>query len=302
MFLIVDGENKTGKDTLIKALHKATNYKYPVINRWCMTSFVYGKYFKRDLDFNSYFNQDFKMRNDALLIYLTCPKEELLKRFIKHNEIESDENAKTVLKDYDELQTLFKVYLAMTPLKYIIVDTSLPIDTCVQQILEAIETFSKDLFKEVEKVSKHIELFGERVGNTKEIRDVNLQFSSNDIDCKCAMHIASSEEYKKERPEYYQIYASLNNLIRLKLQYFKNQDIQSRQFVYHADSCISFIQLLMRNNILEVYAVIRSSNVEKLLLEDCLGIHKIASWLNEQYFKCKEIKYNVNIKSAHIFI
>ena len=131
-FLIFDSGDKAGKDSLIAAFHKATGFKYSAINRWSGTNFSYGKFFNRKLDYNFYFNQDFKIKNDALLIYLEAPQEILEKRFKEHNEKDID------VKDYDRLKSHYEEYLKLTPLKFIRINTAEPIEKCVEKIKEFI--------------------------------------------------------------------------------------------------------------------------------------------------------------------
>ena len=49
MILIFEGADKVGKTTLIKAFHKLTNYKYPIIDRFTGTTWVYDKLFNRNV-------------------------------------------------------------------------------------------------------------------------------------------------------------------------------------------------------------------------------------------------------------
>ena len=75
----------------------------------------------------------------------------------------------------------------------------------------------------------------------------------------------------------------------------------TRRFVYAHDSCISMINCLIRNNRLNVFAVIRSSNARDILSYDLRFIVTLISEA-ESFFNTKidERVLNVTIHSAHI--
>jgi len=66
MILIFEGPDTSGKDTLIKLLHKKTNYKHQTINRFTASTFVYGLLFNRVINqaeifrIDKLFNKTFK--------------------------------------------------------------------------------------------------------------------------------------------------------------------------------------------------------------------------------------------------
>jgi len=293
-----EGTDKTGKDTLINNFHKATNYIYPCINRFSGTSFAYSKYHKRNLDCNIYPKIDFSVANSVILIYLyVSDKKIITQRFKKHNETDID------LKRLKELQKYYKEYLNLTPLRTLKLDTSkLTIKQCIKEIISFIKQIEKEsVINKVKSLEHHIKINGNVVDNTKEIQNVFINIKKvNESELICHLKEHNLLNYS-ELTEYSKIYTDLRNTIRLKTKYFKNQTLNSRQFVHHSDSCISFYQILKRNNTLFANVTIRSSNVSKMLLLDILGIYKIAKLLNEEYFKCKKIEINLNIMSAHIF-
>jgi hypothetical protein len=202
------------------------------------------------------------------------------------------------IKDYDKLKASYEIYLKGTPLYTVRINTDKSISETVKEIIQSIENFENESIKDKKlRLIKGLEYFGEIVNKTKELRDINFSYNKNNL-----KDISISEINEEEMPEYDTIYYSLKNTIRLKLNYFKNQTIDSRQFIYNSDSCISLFQVMKRNNILECFVKFRSCNIKENLLSDCIGIYKIASRLNNVFFDCEDIKINVNIGSAHIFI
>ena len=301
MFLIFEGANKSGKSSLIKAFHLSTNYKYSVIDRFSLTSYAFGKAQNRDLDYNSYFSQDLKLCNDAIIVYTYCDKETLRKRFIEHNEKDID-----LEKEYDTMKALYEEYLDKTPLFKVMIDTTQPIEDCVRLIKIAIEMFEKEpIENKVNRLIKTIELLGDKVSNTKELRDVELIYNHENTSTLKEYLYANKLYLESEEDEYNMIYYDLKNEIRLKLNYFKTQDINSRQFIYHGSSCISLVQLLLRNKVLEVHVTIRSSDTKKTLLNDIHALSKIAQKLRTEYFDSSyvpDIRYYLHLNNAHVYL
>ena len=96
--LAFDSPDKCGKDTLITAFHKATGYKYPVINRFTGTSMAYADFWNRDFDNKEYLDIEASLFDKIILIYLDCPNEILAKRFKEHDEKDLK------IKDIDKLK------------------------------------------------------------------------------------------------------------------------------------------------------------------------------------------------------
>jgi thymidylate kinase len=72
-FLIYEGIDKTGKTTLIKEFHKATNFQYSCIDRFSGTSYAYGKFRNRRLNYDNYFKN---LRFNNIFIKSTSSKQQ----------------------------------------------------------------------------------------------------------------------------------------------------------------------------------------------------------------------------------
>ena len=297
MFLSFDGTDKVGKDTLIAAFHKATGYQYSAINRWSGTSYAYAKFWKRDLDFKSYLLQDLEIMNSGLLIYLEASDAVIARRFFETAEKDIP------LDRLQELKAYYEEYLAKTPLFYVRINTDKPIEDCVSQIQAAIELFEHEsIVDKVKRLQKAILAFGDDVSGTKELRNIKLEFTDNTEFKGLKSYIHDNNLLlHSEWPEYQVISANIRNIIRLKLDYFKSQDIYSRQFVHHSDSCISFVQILLRNNVLEMIVHMRSCNAVKNLLMDLYALNQIWQVVHSYYARQSAYKMTIYISSAHIF-
>jgi len=286
------GGDKSGKSTLrselILALHKKTNFIYPIINdRFTETSWVYGKFHERQLNFDEYLKQDLRLIDDCMLVYLYCDQDILEDRFKKTNETDVD------LKDYNKLLQLYETYIDATPLFVVSINTTQPIADCVKEIKLQISQFEKwPMEDKVQKIVNVVQAVGKPQLNAIELTNIKFSFE-----------YLSNRNYSKiieeELLEYTEILVKLQNSIRLKLEYFKNQTLDSRQFVAVSESCISMFHIMKRDNTLEVNMHLRSCNL-RYLKRDCYGAHYIASKLNKDVFHCDKIKFVINIDSAHV--
>ena len=260
---------------MINAFHSATNYKYPVIDRFTGTSYAYGKFWNRDLNYEEYLLEDLNIWNEALLVYLEAPLEVLKTRFAMHGEKHID------LEDLPRLRKHYKEYLDKTPLYTVRIDTEKSKDACIRDIKKAITEFETEPIREkVARLIDFIRLSGQTVKTNvpksryEEVRNVVLRYNDFNVTCQTREQILNTIE--DELPEYNEIYYTLTNTIRTKINYLKDQDIYSRQFVYHGDRCISFFHVLFRDKVLETNVHIRSSNANMLTM-DCYGAYYIAS-------------------------
>ena len=79
-----DSPDKNAKDTLIKEFHKSTNFQYPCINRWTGTSYSYGKFWKRDLNFEEYFDYCFFFFSYQQFCFISLKNFTYIKHIVIH--------------------------------------------------------------------------------------------------------------------------------------------------------------------------------------------------------------------------
>ena len=76
-------------------------------------------------------------------------------------------------------------------------------------------------------------------------------------------------DHEPEADYYEEIYEKLHGKISDEIcgknEYNRMETFESRRFVYSGNSCISFIQLSIRDNIMDFHTVIRSSDVKNTL-------------------------------------
>ena len=142
MFVIFEGLDKSGKGTLEREFLKATNYKHIVIDRGPAGYMAFDCIFGRQSQ-----NSNFQFLADATLamdsnrfmvVYCVVPEEIAMKRIAEHNE--------TCPYDYGYAQKIYDIHIdaLYTTNKVVVVDTTLPIEQCVDKILQKFqEVFGK---------------------------------------------------------------------------------------------------------------------------------------------------------------
>ena len=112
----------------------------------------------------------------------------------------------------------------------------------------------------------------------------------------------------EEEGEYYrgihkQIEQKLEAELSGKNEYSEKQDARSRRFVYADDTCISFIQFLVRDGLLDMHVVLRSTNVVKTFPKDLQFLYYLLSSVYEDYKELGPVRaarMSVQLNSAHL--
>jgi len=90
--VILDGVDKTGKDTIKDCLVKQSDGKILVVVRSFISQIVYSRLYKRNINESFFIKKmrDLYYDSNYTFFYLTASKNELIKRFEKHNEQDLD--------------------------------------------------------------------------------------------------------------------------------------------------------------------------------------------------------------------
>ena len=130
--IIFEGIDGSGKDTLIAAFHKATNWRHFIINRGPATYIVYGQLHIRPLDYCDYYLFDKQLAAvGCVMVYLEASKPEIIRRNIKKadGDIEFD--------DIDEIIKRYENFIKITYMRVIRINTEIhTVDECVGVIMK----------------------------------------------------------------------------------------------------------------------------------------------------------------------
>lgn len=125
IMVIIEGVDRTGKDTLQQTLNKTTDYKNLVIIRGPIGFLAYNKIYDKGVDPQDYLTLEQQLKNTRhLVVYLTADTDELLTRFIETNEEPlreevSNENAsrRQVLESHKKIHEIYYEYSSLNKMK-----------------------------------------------------------------------------------------------------------------------------------------------------------------------------------------
>jgi deoxyadenosine/deoxycytidine kinase len=139
--IVFEGIDKTGKTSLIEALHKATNYKHIIVDRFAATAYAYGTLKNRkNFDMTELLQlfYDFAIFSDLIVIYVTCDKKVWFDRMKRANE------TSVSIDEFDLLDKYYREFFTHVKLNsdivaYTIDTTTKNIEQCVSEIKEIID-------------------------------------------------------------------------------------------------------------------------------------------------------------------
>lgn len=116
--IFVEGVDRSGKGSLIEAIHKATNYKHVIFDRGVISNYVYMMAHNRytpSLEKEYRILEEQIAQTNHLVIHVECNVEELQRR--------ADETQHEHI-DFEYHIKLFKTIISTSPLKSVRVDTT----------------------------------------------------------------------------------------------------------------------------------------------------------------------------------
>lgn len=139
--IIFEGIDKTGKTSLIEALHKATNYKYIVVDRFAATAYAYGTLKNRkNFDMRELLQLffDFAIFSDLIVFYTVCDKRVWLDRMKRANE------NSVAIEDFDVLDKYYREFFTHIKLNsdvaINVIDTTIEtVEQCVDKIKSIVD-------------------------------------------------------------------------------------------------------------------------------------------------------------------
>ena len=287
----IEGPDCSGKTTLYNKLHKATNFKYNIQDRSCMSMFVYSKLYDRE-DSSVWFDKilDDLKRLDTLYVILLPSEECILNRLkIRGDEFQNNES---ILEVRNYFRNLAKMGFGSFPNVLVLEEEDLEIN--VNKTLDFINSLNdmpgQELIKSLVINSGRNELVD--VQCKEKVNRKNLDYTVLNFPQEKEYYERIEQEITKT---IFKEFAGLN-------QYNKPQKHDSRRFIYTDNSCISMIHALWRQNTLDVSVTLRSSNVTTTLWADFEFLKILSVKIADEMSlpENSEINLTVNIRSAHI--
>ena len=262
MILLLEGCDKTGKTTLHKNIHEATDYKHVIFERGFASGFVYNTIMGRsETNLEYYLKYDRLLSPYVLLIYLYADPETLKVRFEKENEdfISSDK--------INEILFTYQYYFNFSYCNRILIDTSRNSkEEACNQVISFIKQYENNSDKYF--INNLLDQ-GEQNDTTLYRRNIMFRINPDDyntFDSKEFQHYSEGIA-----PDFRRMLHKIKLDNQTRQAYLSIWD--KFQFEIKRPNCIIGLNFFIENNKINMTVIQRSSDIKKL--ESDLGIVSI---------------------------
>lgn len=331
--IVIEGPDLSGKTSLQKGLLKATDLtkKMFVSDRSILTRMLYASVSDNYKELSSFWKADLvNFLSNNGMIFLTCSnKKDIEDRYKARND--ESYNLEKIHKLHDSYNSFFSKYLASLPSVDLIDSSSFSENFMIKEAKRYLEYFfnKMTLATKVKNLIQLTSKFGDKVGNTIELRNVNIRHVSSfptsrenivDLLDKSYQYVKknNNSRYKMDINDYKCYYdmilKKMTYTIKKELVFLKAELFESRRFhvISDAGSCVYSLGINFRKieDKFDMYITsnIRSSDVV-ILPFDIDGIESVI----EEIIKPKTAKYlfgfklpidnfyyNINFESIHV--
>ena len=272
-------------------LHKETGYKWNIQDRSALSMLCYARLYGRDeTKYRKMLQLELDNLNNRMIILLP-PFAVIKERFHKRG----DE-----IQDLESLQALYKIFdeeskaIEKRPTVMCIRET-VDLDMIWGYVSEWSHSIESCKALHVGEVIKHTL---HAVKENELTLTAKLEYELSDYDTKILSDEHEGEYYTKIKD---QLCETIQNELDGKNEYNTPQDLSSRRFFYHSDTCISGIHLMPRGKTLKTHVFLRSTDVDRNAEIDLQFLEFLTHFLNQKFnFRCSSANLEVKFNSAHI--
>lgn len=292
----IEGPDLSGKTSLYRDLHKMSNFKWNIQDRAEVSMLAFSKYYNRgDHErWQSALSDRLKDMNHRFVLML--PDRDLLvsRYYDRGDEIHTLE---TLEETYNIFESTFQS-LAEHPNVLFVRVTYENQSLISHEVYEWLkDSESECLIGVADRIEKVAKYFSDEAIGVSCQYDFDHDYS--DADPAVLSYELEAEYYQGIRNQFMR---KITKELSGENEYRSAQNpLTTRRFVYAHDSCISLINILIREKVLNVYVVLRSSNTRDTLSYDLRFIANLVS--EAETFIDADIQrrvLNVEIHSAHI--
>jgi hypothetical protein len=291
--LFIEGPDCSGKTTLVRDIHNSTDFRLHIHDRSQISRKIFSDLYNRDLDFiDDDLHAELSNLNNRF-IFLLPPFNIIRERYIQRGD-DFHSDISSIRKVYDAFLDSESKFSGYPNVRYYITPDTKNLVYGIMFQLNVMR--EKNILDIAEEVNQFVNFSGgESYPLSFTIYD-NGKFENAD---------SNILKYEPEAKYYEKIFTSfhekITNELNGKNEYNRREDYSSRRFVHTNDSCISFIQASVRNNILDFHVVIRSSDVKRVFQYDMIFLYYLASTCFERFSDhCSSVRLRFNLNSAHI--
>jgi deoxyadenosine/deoxycytidine kinase len=293
--IVLEGCDLSGKTTLYNEIHKRSGFRWNMDDRSGVSMCVYANLYNRD-DFYHRNNLHLEMSNLNNQFVLLYPDIHTIhERFLSRGDEAQD------ISSLSDLHVLFGKELeryCMLP-NFHIFQTGKP----EEQAQEVVRRCRRLENISIDTIGNYVREFAKFQPN-RESTTVQFHFYDDgtfDTVNEAILSTPGEEEYyQKIRQNFLQ---KIENELKGNNHYGRKEAPESRRFVFAGEECISFIQAVFRDDLLDVHAVFRSSDTEHKTGTDVQLIHM----LGRDVFRILNLdpaqhkaRFRFNVNSAHV--
>ena len=292
----IEGPDLSGKTSLYRDLHKMSNFRWNIQDRAEVSMLTFSKFYERGDAQRWKDSLSDRLRDMNHRYVLMLPSRDLLtsRYYDRGDEIHTLESLSAT---YDIFESTFQKLADHPNVLFINVtyeNQSSVAETVFKWLKESEEEDLCALAKRIENTASYFS--DEALGVTVQY-DFDKEYS--DADPSVMTYELEAEYYQGIRSTFIR---KITKEMSGENEYRSVQNpTTTRRFVYAHDSCISMINLLIRDNVMNVFAVLRSSNTGDTLSYDLRFIANLVSEA-ETFIDADILRrvLNIEIHSAHI--
>jgi hypothetical protein len=281
--VVLEGCDLSGKSTLYRDFHKATDFRYDVRDRGAISRSVYPVVFGRDDSHEKGELHRFLDDLNNVVVFLAPNWSTVTARFASRGD--EMHNLDTLRRTWEEFNSRA---LALRDHPSVIVCREIPDPEAIRDVIMSREGVTS------KKIAEYVETSLMSTGRNESL-DTRFEVivSPHDDPGPAALLVEGEEEY------YSSIESDLMNRISSEIE--GGQSVLSRRFVTANPSCISYARFIHRDNHDLMDIVCRSTNVPKNLRIDLDAlIHLGFKAQRIAGLETRNIKMRVNLNCAHI--
>ena len=293
--IVLEGCDLSGKTSLYNSIHKRSGFRWNIDDRSSLSMCIYANQYGRK---DNYLRKNLALELSNLnnhLVLLHPDLDVIHERFLDRGD--EFQNVDSLIDLHGRFNKEFEK-ICMFPNVHAF--TSGTLEEQTERLMSNFTQWEKRTPEQIGRLAYEFAKFSPNREST------TLQFHF--YDDGTFEEVNDNIEFTPGEEAYYaQIKGSLMGKMEDELKgrnpYKRKEAVQSRRFVYAGDDCISFIQILVRDGLMDVHTVFRSSDTERKTSTDIQLIH----YLGREAFKMLrlnpdeyQVRFRVNINSAHV--
>ena len=293
--IVLEGCDLSGKTSLYNSIHKRSGFRWNIDDRSSLSMCIYANQYDRD---DYYLRKNLALELSNLNNHLVLLHPDL--NIIHNRYLDRGDEFQDVDSLIDLHGRFSKEFEKICMLPNVHAFTS---GTLVEQTERLLSNFSDWEARTPEQIGRLSYEFAKFSPN-RECTTMQFHF----YDDGTFEGVNDNIEFTPGEEVYYarirgKLIGKIEDELRGRNPYRRKETDQSRRFLYSGDDCISFIQVLVRDGLMDVHAVFRSSDTERKTATDIQLIHYLGREafrllrLNPDEYK---VRFRFNINSAHV--